>query len=137
MAEPQPQTAHGGIFKELTALLAAKLAYLRARLELAGIESKEALVNLAIVLAMAAGALVLILFGYLLCVLAVVFLIAGLCGGGNAWIWVMLGAGVLHFLTALGFALWAKSRLSRPMFAASLEEFRKDQEWLTRRAKPN
>ena len=51
--------------------------------------------------------------------------------------YVLLGAGVLHFLPALGFALWAKSRLSRPMFAASLEEFRKDQEWLTKRAKPN
>ena len=49
----------------------------------------------------------------------------------------MLGAGVLHFIAAAALALVAKARLARRMFEATLDEFRKDQEWLTTRANPN
>ena len=135
---PGPATAtSGGLFAQLAALLAAKLAYLRARFELAAIEGKEALVNYGITLALAMGALVAIVFGYLFLVIALVFLVAWALGGGNAWIWVMLGAGVLHVIGAAGLALVARARLSRPAFAATMDEFKKDQEWLTTRANPN
>lgn len=137
-SSPDASTAEArGILGELAALLGAKLAYLRARFELASIEGKDALANLAIILALAIGALVVIVFGYFFVVIALVFLIAWACGGGNAWIWVMIGAGVLHFLIAAGLALVAKVRLDRRMFEATLDEFRKDQEWLTTRAYRN
>ena len=133
-SSPDASTAEArGLLAELAALLGAKLAWLRARFELAGIEGKEALANYAITGALAVGALVAIVFGYFFVVIALVFLIAWACGGGNAWLWVMLGAGVLHFIAAAGLALVAKARLERRIFEATLDEFRKDQEWLTTR----
>ena len=137
-SSPDASTAEArGLLAELAALLGAKLAWLRAHFELAGIEGKEALANYAIIGALAVGALVVVVFGYLFVVIALVFLIAWACGGGNAWIWVMLGAGVLHFIAAAGFALVAKARLARRMFEATLDEFGKDQQWLTNLGKPS
>lgn len=126
-----------GIFGHLSALLAAKLAYMRARLELAGIEGKEAAVHYGVILALAVGGLIALIFGYLFFVIALVFLTAHLIGGENAWIWVMLGAAVLHFIGAAVLVLVAKSRLGVPMFSASLDELKQDQAWLTSNAKLN
>ena len=131
---PDASTAEArGLLAELAALIGAKLAYLRARFELAGIEGKEALANYAIIGALAIGALVVVVFGYLFFVIAIVFLIALAFDSKDAWIWVMLGAGVLHFIGAAGLAFVAKKRLERRIFDATLDEFRKDQEWLTTR----
>ena len=95
------RAAHAaGIFGHLSALLSAKLAYLRARLELAGIEGREAALHYGILLGLALGGLVALVFGYLFFVIALVFLIAHLIGGENAWIWVMLGAAALHVIGA-------------------------------------
>ena len=126
-----------GIFGHLTALLAAKLAYVRARLELAGLEGREAAVHYGVVLGLAIGGLIALIFGYLFAVIALVFLVAHFIGGETAWIWVMLGAAALHFLGAAGLVLAAKSRLGVPMFSASLDELKQDQEWLKTIAKPN
>lgn len=125
-----------GLFGHLSALLAAKLAYLKARLELAGIEGKEAAVHLGIIVGLAVVALVLVIFGYFFFVLFLVFLI-GLAFGGNAWVWVMLGAAVVHFIIAGVLLLVAKTRLGVPLFPLTLEELKKDQEWLNTNAKPN
>lgn len=130
-------TSRGGLFSHLAELLGAKLAYLRARLQLAGIESREALVHYAIILGLAVGALVIALFGYLLFVIGIVFLIAWLLGGGNAWIWVMLAAAATHLIGTATLLLVAKIKLSQPMFEATLAEFKKDQQWLKTPAKPN
>ena len=126
-----------GIFGHLSALLAAKLAYLRARLELAGLEGREAAVHYGVILALAIGGLIALIFGYLFFVIALVFLVAHLIGGEMAWIWVMLGAAALHFLGAAVLLLVAKSRLGVPMFSASLDELKQDQEWLKTNANPN
>lgn len=125
-----------GLFGHLSALLAAKLAYLKARLELAGIEGKEAAVHLGIIVGLAVVALVLVIFGYFFFVLFLVFLV-GLAFGGNAWVWVMLGAAVVHFIIAAVLLLVAKTRLGVPLFPLTLEELKKDQEWLNTNAKPN
>ena len=126
-----------GLFSHLRALLGAKLAYLRARLLLAGLEGKEAAVHYALIVGLAIGALVISVFGYLFLVIAVVFLIAWACGGGNAWIWVTLGAAFVHFLGAATLLVVAKGKLSQPMFAATLDELKKDQQWLKNPANPN
>ncbi|HSI15593.1 MAG TPA: phage holin family protein [Chthoniobacter sp.] len=128
--------AKAGLFGHLSTLLAAKLAYLKARLELAGIEGKEAAVHLAIIVGLAVVALVLVIFGYFFLVLFLVFLI-GLAFGGNAWVWVMLGAAVIHLILAGVLLLVAKTRLGVPLFPLTLEELKKDQEWLKTNAKPN
>lgn len=126
-----------GILRHLTALLGAKLAYLRARLHLAGLEGKAAATHYALILALAIAALVVAIFGYFFFVIALVFLIAWACGGGNAWIWVTLGAACVHFIGAATLLVIAKAKLSQPMFAATLDEFKKDQEWLKNPANPN
>ena len=126
-----------GIFGHLTALLAAKLAYVRARLELAGLEGKEAAVHYGVIVGLAVGGLVALVFGYLFAVIALVFLVAHWIGGETAWIWVLLGAAALHCLGAAVLLLIAKSRLGVPMFSASLDELKQDQEWLKTNANPN
>lgn len=130
-------TAPDGLFSHAAALLSAKLVYLRARLELAGLEGKEAAAHVAVLVALAIGALVVAIFGYLFFVIAAVFLIAWAVGGGNAWIWVTLGAAFMHFIAAAALAIVAKVKLSRPLFAATLDEFKKDQEWLKNPANLN
>jgi uncharacterized membrane protein YqjE len=126
-----------GLWGHLAGLLGAKLAYLRARLELAGIEGREAALHYSIILGLAVGALIVLIFGYFFLVLAAVFAIAWAFGGGNAWLWVLLGAAVLNLLGAAGLLFAAKVKLAKPVFAATLDEFRKDQAWLTTSAKPN
>ena len=126
-----------GILGHLSALLAAKLAYVRARLELAGLEGREAAVHYGAILGLAIGGMIALVFGYLFFVIALVFLVAHLIGGETAWIWVLLGAAALHFIGAAALVLVAKSRLGVPMFSASLDELKQDQEWLKTNAKPN
>jgi uncharacterized membrane protein YqjE len=123
---PEPTTDDAGFFGHFSALLGAKLAYLRARLELAGLEGKEAAVHAAVILGLAVGALIIL-----------VFLLALALGGGNAWIFVLLGAAFLHIAGAALLLLIAKSKLGTPLFSLTLDELKKDQEWLKTNAKPN
>ena len=134
---PQPTTDDAGFLRHCSALLSAKLAYLRARLQLAGIEGKEAAVHSAVILGLAAGGLIVLAFGYLFLVIGLVFLIAVALGGGNAWIWVLLGAALLHIAGAALLIFIAKSKLETPLFPLTLDELKKDQEWLKTNAKPN
>ncbi len=131
MSEPH------GLFSHFTTLLGAKLAYLRARLQLAGIEGKEAAIHYAVILGLAIGAVVIAVFGYLFFVIALVFLIAWACGGENAWIWVTLAFALGHFAGAAVLLFIAKGKLSQQVFEATLAELKKDQEWLKQPANPN
>ena len=126
-----------GFFRHSLALVSAFVTYIKARLHLAGVESKEAALHYAILVALAIGALVVIVFGYLFLCLGLIFLIAAAFGGGNAWIWVTFAMALLHFGGA-GACLWiAKARFGERMFAVTMDEFKKDQEWLrTQAAKP-
>ena len=130
---PQP-----GFFAHTTAWLATLLAHFRVRAELAGLEAREAAVHYGILAALAVAGLIAIIFGYAFFCLALVFLIAWACGGGNTWIWVTLGMAFFHFAGGVGLFLWVKVKLRAPMFAATLDELRKDQAWLnSQTAKPS
>jgi uncharacterized membrane protein YqjE len=133
--EEAPQAKATGLFGHLSALLAAKVAYLKARLELAGIEGREAAIHLAIIGGLAVGGLVLVLFGYIFFILALVFLVAMAFESPHAWIWVLGGAALVHFIGAGLLLLIAKVRLGVPLFPLTLEELKKDQEWLKTNAK--
>ena len=132
MPEPTPDRAslQPSFFEHATAWLATLLAHLRVRMELAGIEGKEAAVHYGVMFALAVAGLVFTVFGYLFLCLALVFLIAWACGGGNAWTWVLLGMSALHLCGGVGVFFWIRGRLGVPMFSATLDELRKDQEWL-------
>ena len=75
------------------------------------------------------------LFGY-------VFLLASAIAGiahalHFSWIWITLVAAGLHFVLALVCVLIARSRMNKPMFAATVAELKKDREWLKNLDKKN
>ncbi|MEO8351829.1 MAG: phage holin family protein [Chthoniobacteraceae bacterium] len=104
--------------------------YAKARLALVGIEGKEAAIHYAVILGLVLAAAVLSVFGYVFVVITIVFAIAAAAGGGNAWLWVVGSAALLHLAVAAGILFFAWRRLKAPMLEFTLEELRKDKEWL-------
>jgi uncharacterized membrane protein YqjE len=135
VAGPTPEESpaasrRAGFFAHVLDLLAAGLAYFQARLSLAGIEGREAAVQYLKALALFVGGLVALIFGYFFICFAVVFAIAMAFGGGNAWIWVTLGAAILHVGGAVILLSVVRALIVRPVFEATLDELKKDQTWL-------
>ena len=132
---PEPKSASAGsfpsFFEHASGWLGTLLAYARVRLQLAGMEGREAAVHYGMLCALAAAGLIFVVFGYLFFCLALVFLIARMLGDENAWIWVSFGMAVLHVAAGAGAFFWIKLKITKPMFAATFDELRKDQEWLT------
>jgi uncharacterized membrane protein YqjE len=126
----QPSAARPGLITGSVQLLRSAWAYLRSRSELALIEGKEAGVTWLTALALVLGSLFIIVFGYFFLIFAIVFAIAAAMESEHAWIWVTLGAALLHFAGAAVLLLKVKGLVSKPVFQATLEEFKRDQEWL-------
>jgi len=122
-------TNDAGFFEHLRSFLGTGMDYLGARLQLAGLESQEASSHYLKIVALGAAAVLAVLFGYFFLWSAIVFIVAAVFH--LQWMWVMLGCGILHFVAAgicIGIAL---KKLKTPMFSATLNEFKKDREWLT------
>lgn len=127
---PERRTAaDAGLPEHLLAFLASATGYLRARMELAGIEGKEAAVVYGKVFAFLAGAIALLLFGYIFLWIGGIAVIALLTG--KHWGWITLGVGVLHLLGTAGCLWFVKNNWGDPVFTETMKEFRKDQEWLS------
>jgi uncharacterized membrane protein YqjE len=143
VAEPTPERAtsaeSAGIFAHALDLLGAALAYFQARFELASLEGREAAGHYLKTVGILLGGIVIIVFGYFFLCFAGVFAIATAFGGStNAWIWVTFAAAVLHLLIGAALVFKVRSLIHRPVFAATLEEFKKDRTWLeTKTAKRN
>jgi uncharacterized membrane protein YqjE len=119
---------HAGLLENLLALLNALAEFFESRFALLAEESKGAAVQLLILVGC-------VIFALLLCALGYVFLITGVVVGlaqliGISWSWVALAAAVVHFIVALVLLLVARSRVSKPLFRATLTELKKDREWL-------
>jgi uncharacterized membrane protein YqjE len=76
-----------------------------------------------------------LIFALLLCALGYVFLITGVVVGlahllGISWAWIALAAAAVHFILAMVLLLVARSRITKPVFRATLTELKKDREWL-------
>ncbi|MEX1119152.1 MAG: phage holin family protein [Terrimicrobiaceae bacterium] len=99
-----------------------------AVVELAGIESKEAIALYVRLAVMLVAALIFLIFGYFLALLFVVFLIATIFG--ISWLWIFLGLALLHFLLAFVCATHVRTHLKTPVFASTSAEIRKDLESL-------
>ena len=129
---PRPMS-DSGFIAHCRGVTAAVLGYLSARVELAGVESKEAAGHyLKIAAVLVAGALFAI-FGYLFFCLGIVFAIARLFENPNAWIWVALLVALAHFGVTAACAFIVRAWFTVPMFTSTVAEFRKDQEWLTKK----
>jgi uncharacterized membrane protein YqjE len=119
---------HAGVLANLLALASALAEFFESRFVLLAQESKAALVQLLVV----AACLILALF---LCVLGYVFLISSAIVGlahlaGISWLWTALLAAGLHFFIALTLLLVARSWITKPVFRATIDELKKDREWL-------
>jgi uncharacterized membrane protein YqjE len=132
-ADPPAGGRSGGLLDHLGELLAAGTEYLRARLALAGIEAKEALLHFALIIGLLVLAIGVILFGYLFLCIGCTLLVAQLLGISPGW--VILGAALLHFAVAAGALLFAFIRLKTAVFSATLAELKKDQQWLSHASK--
>jgi len=116
------------LLEHLRELCASGAAYLQARLALAGIEAKEALLHFGIIIALFILAVAVIVFGYLFLCIAVTVLIAKLLCVSPGW--VILGMAILHFAVAAGAVLVGVARLKTAVFSGTLAELKKDQQWL-------
>ena len=119
---------HAGLLENLLALLNALAEFFESRFALLAEESKGAAVQLLILVGS-------VIFALLLCALGYVFLITGAVVGlahliGISWPWIALAAAVVHFIVALVLLLVARSRVTKPLFRATLIELKKDREWL-------
>jgi uncharacterized membrane protein YqjE len=119
---------HAGLLENLLALLNALAEFFESRFALLAEESKGAAIQLLILIGC-------VIFALLLCALGYVFLITGAVVGlaqliGISWAWIALAAAVVHFIVALVLLLVARSRVTKPLFRATLTELKKDREWL-------
>ena len=119
---------HAGLLENLLALLTALAEFFESRFALVAQESKAAAVQVLILVGCVIFALLLSALGY-------VFLITGAVVGlahlaGVSWPWIALAAAAVHFIIALVLLLVARSRITKPLFRATLAELKKDREWL-------
>lgn len=119
---------HSGLLGNALALMSAVAEFFETRLALAAQESKSAAVQILILI----GCLV---FAGALCVMGYVFLVVSAIVGlahlaGTSWPWIALIVGLVHFIIALVLLLVARSRITKPMFRETVDELKKDREWL-------
>jgi uncharacterized membrane protein YqjE len=119
---------HVGLLENLLALLTALADFFESRFALVAQESKTALVQLLVILACLVLALVLCVFGYIFLVATVIVGVAHLAG--ISWLWTALSAAGVHFIIALVLLVVARSRITKPVFRATISELKKDREWL-------
>lgn len=119
---------HAGILNNLLALTNALGGFFESRIGLFARESKSALVHLLLLAAALVSALVLVVSGYVFLIVSIIFGIAH--AAGVSWVWIALAAAGLHFVLAIGCALFAKSQITKPMFQYSVAELKRDREWL-------
>jgi uncharacterized membrane protein YqjE len=119
---------HAGLLENLLALVSALAAFFESRFALLAQESKAAAVQVLILASCLILALVLCVLGYIFLIVGAVVAVAHLIG--ISWPWVALALAGVHFLIALVLLLVARSRITKPLFRATLIELKKDREWL-------
>jgi uncharacterized membrane protein YqjE len=119
---------HSGLIDNALALLSAVAEFFESRFALAARESKAAALQVLILVGCVIGALVLCVMGYVFLIVSAVVGLAHLLG--TSWPVVALVIALLHFIIAGVLLLVARSRITKPMFRATVDELRKDREWL-------
>jgi uncharacterized membrane protein YqjE len=119
---------HTGLLANLLALASALAEFFESRFALVAQESKAALVQVLVLAACLILALFLFVLGYVFLISSAIVGVAHLAG--ISWVWIALAAAGVHFLIALVLLLVARSRITKPVFRATLAELKKDREWL-------
>ena len=119
---------HAGLLENLWALASALTEFFEGRFALFAQESKAAFVQLLVLAACLILALGLCVLGYVFLIVSAVVGLAHLAG--ISWVWTALAAAGAHFVVALILLLVARSRMTKPLFRATLIELKEDREWL-------
>jgi uncharacterized membrane protein YqjE len=121
-------TGHSGLLGSALALISAAAEFFETRFALLAKESRSAAVQMLILIASLVVAMALSVMGYVFLVVSAIVGLAYLLG--TSWPWIALMVAVLHFIIALLCLLIARSRITKPLFRATLDELKKDREWL-------
>jgi uncharacterized membrane protein YqjE len=119
---------HSGLLDNALGLISAVVAFFESRFVLLAKESKSAAVQLLILVGCIIAALALCVMGYVFLIVSAVVGIAHLLG--TSWPVVASVVALVHFIIAGILLAVARSRITKPMFRASIDELRKDREWL-------
>lgn len=134
MSNHRATVDHGGTCAHFSGLLSSTAQYFSARLALLGIEAREAGAHYGMAAAMVAAGLFIAVLGYVFLVITAVFAIAAAFESRHAWIVVLGGAALLHFAGAAALGVLARRQMRIGAFSGTLEELKKDQQWLTKLA---
>jgi uncharacterized membrane protein YqjE len=125
---PRNPAGHSGLLDSALGLISAVVAFFESRFVLLAQESKSAAVQLLILVGCIIAALALCVMGYVFLIVSAVVGLAHLLG--TSWPVVALVVALLHFIIAAVLLLVARSRITKPMFRDSIDELKKDREWL-------
>ena len=125
---PRNPAGHSGLLDNTLGLISAVVAFFESRFVLLAQESKSAAVQLLILVGCIIAALALCVMGYVFLIVSAVVGLAHLLG--TSWPVVALVVALLHFIIAGVLLLVARSRITKPMFRDSIDELKKDREWL-------
>jgi uncharacterized membrane protein YqjE len=127
------QTSNRSASDSVRSWVASFLAYLKLRLSLLGLESKEAGFHLLVLALLFAGTVVF--FAGFLVMLTVFLLYLLMLIFHWEWGWSALACGGLLLLTSIAAGAIFRFRIVKPLFPTTLAEFEKDREWLTHKKK--
>jgi uncharacterized membrane protein YqjE len=125
---PRNPAGHSGLLDNALGLVSAVAGFFESRFVLLAQESKSAAVQLLILVGCVIAALALCVMGYVFLIVSAVVGLAHLLG--TSWPVVALVVALLHFIVAGVLLLVARSRITKPMFRDSIDELKKDREWL-------
>ena len=125
---PRNPAGRSGLLDNTLALISAVAEFFESRCALAARESKAAALQVLILVGCVIAALVLCVMGYVFLIVSAVVGLAHLLG--TSWPIVALIVALLHFIIAMVLLLVARSRITKPMFPATVDELKKDREWL-------
>ena len=121
-----------GLMAEILSLIGSSGRYLQAILALAGEESREAMALYTRLLVMLAAAFFFAALGYILLVIAVVFLAAQILG--ISWLAIFSALTIIHGLAAYLCARHVRDYSRSPLFTITRREITRDLEALQKNA---
>lgn len=127
---PSPESAPHRVPGHVRGLLESIAQYLMARLTLLMIEAKSAGIRYGAGVALGAAGVFIAVLGYVFLVITAVFGIAAACSWRHAWIVVLGAAALLHLCVAVVLFLRASRKFNGRAFETTIEEIKKDREWL-------
>ncbi|HST29953.1 MAG TPA: phage holin family protein [Chthoniobacterales bacterium] len=127
-APSQSRPRPSGLIGSFVALVSALADFFESRAALLATESKAALVQFLVAAVCLVAAVLFFAFGYIFLLATAVVAIAHMAN--VSWLWVALAAAGLHFVIALILLLVAGTGIKRPIFRGTMEELKKDREWL-------